>query len=160
MVGWPPGPAAVLCRVCDKIPTAWDTSAAQQESGNPRARAVMLLCGWKAEMAMVLARMPMIFTNVLTKDFASPNFEDPESEVLHLYRRRSPEQAALSFLEWLRQHAVVGQNQSLIDTGSPSRVHPVLLCKCPKLVQQKGNPTCKMLHGVKQKHMHFNRVEH
>ena len=112
---WWDGSGALL-RYCvgyvAKYQEAWSILALGEGDTVP-GRALALLRGWKAaeaEMVLVLARQPMVFSNFVGKTYLPPRYGDPEDTALHLYiyRRRGPALEGECFLEWLRHHTVAG----------------------------------------------------
>ncbi|CAJ1329622.1 unnamed protein product, partial [Effrenium voratum] len=112
-IQWWDGQGALL-RYCAayvaKYREAWD-ALAMSEGGCVAGQALALLRGWRAaeaEMAMVLARQPMVFQNFVGQEYIPPVYGKGEDTALHLYRRRPADLESTTFLEWLRLHTVQG----------------------------------------------------
>jgi hypothetical protein len=110
-VQWWTGNGMVL-RYCsgylNKYAESWDVSWLS-EATNPMVCGIGVCRRWKPaahEMAMVLGREQMCFTNFRSKQYRVPAFSEEEDRVLHLYRRRSRTLEQQSCHEWLRRHAV------------------------------------------------------
>jgi hypothetical protein len=124
-VQWWDGAGALL-RYCvgyvSKYNEAWDALALKEDL-TPWGAAMMLLQGWKAaeaEMTMVLAKMPMVFTNFVGKEY-NPRFYGVEAdEELHLYRCRHPDHEGSSMIAWLRCHTITG---TLVDRTARAKPH-------------------------------------
>ena len=136
---WWDGHGALL-RYCvgyvSKYNEAWDLFALE-EAGTAATRALHLLRGWRAaeaEMAMVLAREPMVFTNVIGKEYRPPLYGQGEDTALHLYRRRPHAREHMTFLEWLRAHTVTG---SLDDNSAQAKVKTAQRITCVGILSKR-----------------------
>ena len=131
-VQWWDGQGALLrytVGYVSKYNEAWDAAAMKDEHSSWSA-ALALLRGWRAaepEMAMVLARQPMIFSKFTTKEYSPRLFGADPDETLVCYRQRPQALEHCTLEDWLRMHTVTGHLFDHSARATP-RVGNALVC--------------------------------